>query len=176
MGMRGLVNACMMVHPGSSGFGIVRRVAVHRGLFAGGKGSAEVNLRTFWERVRGKFGGCEEVVFVERGEDALLAGEEREWQGERETQMQMEGICYADDGLGPGCWEEERFEEKIERVVRSLERESGWVAPRWRVVTPQIATQLDGVVGERQTMKEKEEALVVKMRQMFGHENVSNAF
>ena len=75
----------------------------------------------------------------------------------------MEGICYAD------CWREERFADKVQRVVSSLEKETEWVAPKWRVITGQ---------QERWELsrKEMEEALVEKMREVFGHEDVSNAF
>jgi hypothetical protein len=175
----------MMVHPGASGFGKVRRVAVHRSLFTGsggggnGKEGVEANLGWFWERIKGKFTGVEEVVFVERGEDALVVGEGKEgwgvqgWRVECESCVTLEGVGYGDEGQDVECWEEERFEVKVERVVRGLERETGWVAPRWRVLGRQCETQLE---GERQATKEKEDALVIKMREMFGHEDVSNTF
>ncbi|KAE9378781.1 hypothetical protein N431DRAFT_327530 [Stipitochalara longipes BDJ] len=185
--MTAFVRACTMVHPGSSGFGIVKRMAVQKALFTGrgGKGVSEMQLRLFWERIRGKFGGLQELVFVEREEDAL-GGFESEVEdctvgtGRREEwgRCGMEGICYADDGVGFSCWGEERFEDKVERVVRSLEAECGWVAPRWRVLGPQVEdlnTRMEGMVIDRQTRKEKEEVLVRQMRVLFGHENVSNA-
>ena len=181
-----------MVHPGSSGFGSVRRLAVQKGLFEGraGKGVSEMQLRLFWERVRGKFAGVEEVVFVEGKSEALCAFEgmeerERELDSDleldvvrREWRNRMEGICFADEGLGFRCWEEERFEDKVERVVRSLEAECGWVAPRWRVVGPRedsLDTRMEGMVISMQTRKDREEMLVKQMRGLFGHENISNA-
>ena len=189
-GLQDFVNACMMVHPGASGFGQVTRLAVQKGLFTSpagtAKGVSEMRLRLFWERVLGKFVGVEEVLFVERGEDALGAFEgeaegveadvrieEHEWE-----RSQMEGVCYADDGLGFNCWEEESLEEKVERVVRSVEAECGLVAPRWRVLGPQeesLGAQMEEVVIDRQRRKEKEEALVRQMRELFGHEDILNA-
>jgi len=119
------------------------------------------------------------VVFVERGVDALgVGGEGGEcWgvRGGREVEVRVEGLRSADEGRDLECWEEEGFEEKVERVVRSLERETGWVAPRWRVLEPRRDPQLSEVRKELQTSKKKEEALVVKMREMFGHEDFSNA-
>jgi hypothetical protein len=146
-----------------------------------------MRLRLFWERVLGKFVGVEEVLFVERGEDALGA-----FEGEAEGveagvgrieehswgRSQMEGVCYADDGLGFNCWEEESLEEKVERVVRSVEAECGLVAPRWRVLGPQeesLGARMEEIVIDRQRRKEKEEALVRQMRELFGHEDILNA-
>jgi hypothetical protein len=187
--LQDFVNACMMVHPGASGFGQVTRLAVQKGFFTSpagtAKGVSEMRLRLFWERVLGKFVGVEEVLFVERGEDALGAFEgeaehmeadvrieERSW-----GRSQMEGVCYADDGLGFNCWEES-LEEKVERVVRSVEAECGLVAPRWRVLGPQeesLGARMEEIVIDRQRRKEKEEALVRQMRELFGHEDISNA-
>jgi hypothetical protein len=190
-GLQDFVNACMMVHPGASGFGQVTRLAVPKGLFTSpagtAKGVSEMRLRLFWERVLGKFVGVEEVLFVERGEDALGA-----FEGEAEGveagvgrieehswgRSQMEGVCYADDGLGFNCWEEESLEEKVERVVRSVEAECGLVAPRWRVLGPQeesLGARMEEIVIDRQRRKEKEEALVRQMRELFGHEDILNA-
>jgi hypothetical protein len=180
--MKGFVNACFMVRPGSLGFGSVKKLAVQKGLFNGGagKGVSEMQLRQLWERVMRKFEGVEEVIFVERGEDALVKvqiedGEEPEWGGSRrelDMQGQMEGVCYADDELRLSYWEEETFEEKVERVVRSVEAECGWVAPRWRVLEPRKES-VDR--GRDDQTREKEEALVRQMRELFGHENISNA-
>jgi len=179
------VQACTMVHPGLSGFAQVRRLAVQKDLFAGrgGKGVSEMQLRLFWERVRGKFLGVEELVFVE-GEAKVIDAFEgilREEVGVREregwTRSEME-VCFMDERLGFRCWEEERFEDKVQRVVRSLEAECGWVAPRWRVVGPRedsLDTRMEGLVIGAQTMKEKEEMLVRQMRGLFGHEDISNS-
>lgn len=182
-GMKAFVNACMMVQPGASGFGQVRRLAVQKGVFtANGKGVSEMQLMLFWERVRRKFGGVQEVVFVERGSDALGAFK-GESEGESECEDigrgrgEMEDICYADDGLGFNRWEES-FEEKVERVVGSVKAECGWSAPRWRVLGPQqqgLDTRMKSMAIDRRTRKEKEEMLVRQMRDMFGHEDISNA-
>ena len=168
-----------MVHPESSGFGSVKRLAVQKALFTGsaGKGVTEMNLRKFWERVRSKFTGVEEVVFVERGEDALgyfEGGVEGDWEVE-----EMRGICCAGGGIGVECWEEERLEEKVERVMRGLESEKGWSAPRWEVLGHRLESldvRMEGLVIDKQVKKAREEALVAQMRDMFGHEEVSNAF
>jgi hypothetical protein len=178
-GLKALVNAAMMVLP--SELAKVRVLAVSEGLFLSAgqnKGGAEMNLRCFWERVQRRFTGLEEVLFVGRGEDPSVALEERRCESEVQVEAQMEGLCYADDELGFGCWEEERFEEKIERVVKDLEKESGWVAPQWRVLGRQTESsdmRIAGFVIELQKRKEKEDILVRKMREMFGHEEVSNA-
>jgi hypothetical protein len=189
-GLQDFVNACMMVHPGSSGFAQVKRLAVQKGLFTSragtAKGVSEMRLRLFWERVLGKFSGVEEVLFVERGEDALGAFEGEAEDVDIDVDMrriedhswgrsQMEG---ADDGLGFNCWEEESLEEKVERVVRSVEAECGLVAPRWRVLGPQeesLGARMEEIVIDRQRRKEKEEALVRQMRELFGHEDILNA-
>ncbi|PMD36902.1 hypothetical protein L207DRAFT_569047 [Hyaloscypha variabilis F] len=180
--MAEFVQACTMVHPGASGFGRVRRLAVEKELFMGrgGKGVSEMQLRLFWERVMGKFRELEELVFVEAGEDALGAFEREDVEAEvgLRGRNQMEDVCFTDDGMEFRCWGEERFEDKVERVVRSLETECGWVAPRWRVLGPQVGdldTRMEGMIIGRQTRMEQEERLVRQMRGLFGHEGVSNA-
>jgi hypothetical protein len=181
-GIQQLIYACMRVHPGESGFRSVKRLAAHESLFVRrGKGSVELNIRYFWECVKSKFTGLEEVLFVESGEDALVAFEERNTASKEKEEggLQINGLCYADDEFGVGNWEKERFEEKVERFVRSLEGETGWVAPRWRVVMhgrESRESKFEGMVIERQMRKEKEEALARNMRELFGHEDVSNAF
>jgi hypothetical protein len=145
-----------------------------------------MQLRLFWERVLGKFIGVEEVLFVERGEDALGAfeGEAEDMEADVRIEQhswgrsEMERVCYADDGLGFNCWEEESLEEKMERVVRSVEAERGLVAPRWRVLGPQeesLGARMEEIVIDMQRRKEKEESLVRQMRELFGHEDISNA-
>jgi hypothetical protein len=184
-GMKDFLNACMMVHPGPSGFGTVRRLAVQKSLFEArgraAKGVSEMQLRLFWERVMGKFTGVEEVLFVEDGEDALSYFEEEDVRRIEEhswRRSEMEGVCYADDELGFNCWEEECLEEKVERVVQSVQAERGWAAPRWRVLQPQeesLDSRIEGIVIDRQRRRAKEEVLVRQMRSLFGHEDVSNA-
>jgi hypothetical protein len=189
-GLQDFVNACMMVHPGSSGFGQVTRLAVQKGLFTpragAAKGVSEMQLRLFWERVMGKFIGVEEVLFVERGEDTLGAfeGEAEDMEADVRIEQhswgrsEMERVCYADGGLGFNCWEEESLEEKVERVVRSVEAERGLVAPRWRVLGPQeegLSARMEEILIDMQRRKEKEESLVRQMRELFGHEDISNA-
>ncbi len=179
-GIKAFVNVAMMVVP--SELKKVRRLAVSEGLFLKegmNKGGAEMNLTYFWERVQRKFTGLEEILFVGKGEDPSVVLEEKDLMGEDGGEVLMERLCYADDRLGLSCWEEERFEEKVERVVKGLEKESGWVAPKWRVLGRQQQRwdmRIEAVVVELQARKEREASLVRKMREMFGHEDVSNFF
>jgi hypothetical protein len=169
--IKSFLNACVLVSPSSTGFGCVKRLAVQKGLFtSGGRGggkATELLLRIFWDRVRKTFTSVEEVVFVECGEDALFAFEGNGGREEREEGWIGEGVCWPGDELGVWCWEMERFGEMVGRVVGCVEGEWGWVAPRWRVV--------ESRKGEVEMGRRKEEGLVRRMRELFGHEAVSNA-
>jgi hypothetical protein len=185
--IKSFVNACLLVSPSPTGFSCVTRLAVQKSLFTspspsgpvGGKTTALL-LHIFWERIRRTFTSVEEVVFVECAEDALLAFSsplERKEMGEMVEGSDWigegEGICWLGDELGVWCWERERFGGMVGRVVASVEGESpGWVAPRWRVVGCRRGKEGEVDVEAR---RRKEEGLVRRMRELFGHEGVSNA-
>jgi hypothetical protein len=137
----------------------------------GGKTTALL-LHIFWERIRRTFTSVQEIVFVECAEDALFAFEGN---GERAEREEGEGICWLGDELGVWCWERERFGGMVRRVVGCVEGEfPEWVAPRWRVVG--CGKGVEGRVEvEMRRRKEEEEGLVRRMRELFGHEAVSNA-
>ena len=116
----------------------------------------DVCLKNFWELVMRKFPGLESVVIVGNGRegDVLreIGGEEswRSW-----DEMSGEVVRW-DAGWGQKYrrWApvEENFHSKVARVVRSLETERNWVAPRWRVLMSKQhvwGDRMEGVMEER---------------------------
>jgi hypothetical protein len=200
--IKSFLHACTLVSPTSTGFGTVKRLAVQKSLFtspstpypspswiegggAGGK-TTTLHLRIFWERIRRSFTSVEEVLFVDNPSDALVAFNENDsafdrngdegdgWIGQGSGKS--EGLCWPGDELGVWCWERERFGGMVGRVVGCVEGEWGWgwVAPRWRVVGCRMGEEGRGEV-EVEARRRKEEGLVRRMRELFGHEGVSNA-
>lgn len=187
--IKSFLNACTLVSHTSTGFGSVKRLAVPKSLFAsppasspGARGKpTSLHLRIFWERIRRTFTSVEEVLFVERAEDALPAfafnGTGFAFEGNVDREVWIgngkgEGLCWPGDELGVWCWDRVRFGAMVGRVVGCVERECAWVAPRWRVVGCRMREEGRGEVEARRS---KEERLVRMMRELFGHEGISNA-
>jgi hypothetical protein len=116
--------------------GQVRRLAVHEGLFLdvgnGGRNNptiTAIRLQEFWNDVRLKFAGMEEVIVVvnqantfpdTRVHGPRASGERSNWQDQVKNSS--------------GDAVEENLSWKIARAVEKVEQEYGWKAPRWTVM------------------------------------------
>jgi hypothetical protein len=113
----------------------VRRLAVHEALFRRGNGASSspnamaTYVREFWEYVRKKFRGVEEVVVLVDGREG---GKHRE-----------DVMTWLEDDLGcvSGGKSIVEIESPVERLVEGLgaglrvvEEKNGWKAPRWDVL------------------------------------------
>jgi hypothetical protein len=124
------VNALAMTAP--SELGLVRRLAVNEALFGGLRGSSSPNVmarrvREFWEYVRRRFSGVEEVV--------VLVDEDADAEGrDEDVRVWMESVlgCVlrGKDEMEVGS-REEKLLDSLEKGLRFVEQRNGWVAPRW---------------------------------------------
>ncbi|KAH6701952.1 hypothetical protein BKA61DRAFT_199926 [Leptodontidium sp. MPI-SDFR-AT-0119] len=90
------------------------------------------NLEGFWDVVRRKFGGLEEVWILSAGMEGRVLDEEIDGGGWR-----LDRVFDGSDVGGGGDMTRKRrmsFEEKVERAVKILEDETGWAAPSWRIL------------------------------------------
>ncbi|PVH74058.1 hypothetical protein DL98DRAFT_519534 [Cadophora sp. DSE1049] len=104
-----------------------------------GKGGIDAitvsNVADFWDVVRRKFQGLEEVWIVGDGTEGRLFEEANMDVCESSRGHTFdERDCERRDGDKNGMTRERRmsFKGKIERAVSRLEEETGWTAPRWR--------------------------------------------
>jgi len=135
----------------------IRRLAVHVGLFVEDCGSEVVEgsrsksaasdsaeyrrLKDFWEYVRSKFYGVEEVLFVcAGGEDNVFSDLHTKCTGVMENKLDEGYVQAITDGKDMSGLCDETFQEKAERVLRTLQSQrvrgspDAWKVPRWCVV------------------------------------------
>ncbi len=124
------MNALSMMVPAE--LGNVRRLAVHEALITGLRGASSSPIvraacvREFWEYVRKKFEGVEEVV-------VLL---ERQSQQDNVT-IGIEGVLgfVFECGFEVDCESpEQRLRDGLEKGLRFVEESSGWKPTRWDVL------------------------------------------
>ncbi|XMA08534.1 hypothetical protein WAI453_001325 [Rhynchosporium graminicola] len=93
------------------------------------------NLGIFWDVVMRKFTCVEEVWILGGGMEGQgqIPGEDIERCGGSDVSGSLESF---DDEREVRLLRKRRlsFQVKVERAVRTLEEESGWIAPRWRIV------------------------------------------
>ena len=92
------------------------------------------NCTNFWDVVRRKFQGLEEVWIVVEGTKGRLLEANMDVCGSSRGQTFDERNCERRDGDKIGVTRERRmsFKAKIEREVCRLQEETGWTAPRLR--------------------------------------------
>ena len=122
------VTAVMMMEPRVSG--MVKRLAVSEALFQSVKGATSgptvraTRLHEFWEYVRRKFAGVEEIVI-------LLDGDETRKDEEGEVVIErMEGALGSMRGTSVGL-PVEGLPEGLKEGLVSVEDKDGWTSPKW---------------------------------------------
>lgn len=105
-------------------------------------------LEDFWDAVRRKFGGVEEVWILGDGmERRVLDGDDEVLEEE------SRGSGDKHDGTSLPKNRRDSFRAKVERTVNTLEAETGWVAPRWRIL-PGDDVSKDDLIQEVETVED----------------------